>query len=43
MVRGQLALLRRLRLDRSAWEAHRSVSVEIEGLAACLPDFGVTP
>jgi RimJ/RimL family protein N-acetyltransferase len=43
VVRGQLALLRRLRLNRSAWEAHRCFSVEIEGLAACLPDFGLTP
>lgn len=43
VVRGHLALLRRLRLDRSSWEAHRSVPVEIDGLAACMPDFGLAP
>ena len=42
-VRGQLAVLRRLRLDRPAWQAHRRVPVQIEGLAPCLPDFGLTP
>ena len=42
-VRGQLAVLRRLRLDRPAWQAHRLVPVQIEGLAPCLPDFGLEP
>jgi hypothetical protein len=36
-------VLRRLRLDRPAWQAHRRVPVQIEGLAPCLPDFGLTP
>ena len=41
-VRGQLAVLRRLRLNRAAWQAHRPVPVQIEGLAPCLPGFGLT-
>jgi hypothetical protein len=32
-----------LRLDRAAWQAHRQVPVEITGLAACLPSFGLPP
>ncbi|MGH3276023.1 MAG: GNAT family N-acetyltransferase [Streptosporangiaceae bacterium] len=43
VVRGQSTLVRRLRLDRSAWEAHRSIPVEINGLTECLADFGLTP
>ena len=42
-VRGQLALLHRLRLDQEAWRAHRSISVQIEGLPPCLPSFGLSP
>ena len=43
VIRGQAAVVRRLRLDRPTWEAHRRVPVEIEGLAPCLPHFGVDP
>jgi RimJ/RimL family protein N-acetyltransferase len=39
--RGRPATVRRLRLDRAAWAARRSVPVEIHGLEACLPCFGV--
>ena len=38
--RGRPATEQRLRLDRSGWEAHRTVPVEIEGLAPCLPLLG---
>jgi RimJ/RimL family protein N-acetyltransferase len=41
VVRGRPATLRRLRLDREAWAAHRSVPVEIHGLQPCLPSFGI--
>lgn len=40
-VRGKPAVLRRLRLTQSRWEAHRSVPVEVTGLAECLPLFGI--
>lgn len=45
VVRGRAATLRRLRIDRAAWRARQSsrVEVEIEGLAECLPCFGLTP
>jgi RimJ/RimL family protein N-acetyltransferase len=36
-VRGQLVIEHRLRLTRAAWEQHRTVPVEMEGLAPCLP------
>ena len=39
--RGRPATVRRLRLDRAAWAACRSVPVEIHGLEACLPCFGI--
>jgi hypothetical protein len=26
-----------------AWQAHRLFPVQIEGLAPCLPDFGLAP
>lgn len=39
--RGRPATVRRLRLDRAAWAARRSVPVEIHGLEACLPCFGI--
>lgn len=41
VVRGQAVAEHRLRLDRAAWQAHRIVPVEIEGLPHCLPDFGL--
>lgn len=34
-------LERRLRLDRAAWEAHRTVPVEVHGLAPCREMFGL--
>jgi RimJ/RimL family protein N-acetyltransferase len=40
-VRGKLVLDRRLRLSRAGWERHRTVPVGIDGLAPCLPLFGV--
>ncbi|MFI6368324.1 GNAT family N-acetyltransferase [Nocardia sp. NPDC050630] len=40
-VRGKPATIRRLRLTRTGWEAHRSVPVEVTGLTECLPLFGV--
>jgi RimJ/RimL family protein N-acetyltransferase len=39
--RGRPATVRRLRLDRAAWAARRSVPVEIHGLEACLSCFGI--
>lgn len=42
-VRGRPAVQQRLRLTRDDWLANRSVPVEIEGLAPCLPLFGVPP
>ncbi len=41
VVRGRAMMTYRLRLTRADWEAARSVPVEIEGLAPCLPHFGV--
>lgn len=40
-VRDRPRTDQRLRLDRAAWEAHRTVPVQIEGLEPCLPLFGV--
>ncbi|WP_227838670.1 GNAT family N-acetyltransferase [Nocardia aurantia] len=40
-VRGKPAVMRRLRLTRARWEAHRSVPVDVTGLPECLPLFGV--
>lgn len=34
-VRGRARTVQRLRLDRSGWEAHRTVPVEVTGLEAC--------
>jgi len=34
-VRDRLVVERRLRLDRPAWERHRTVPVEVDGLAPC--------
>lgn len=41
VVRGRAMMTYRLRLTRADWEAARSVPVEVEGLAPCLPHFGV--
>lgn len=40
-VRGERRTVRRVRLDRAAWEAHRAVPVRVEGLAECRRLFGV--
>jgi RimJ/RimL family protein N-acetyltransferase len=40
-VRGKPMIARRLRLTRQAWEQHRTIPVEIIGLAPCLPMFGL--
>jgi hypothetical protein len=40
-VRGEPAVIRRLRLTRARWESHRSAPVEVTGLQECLPLFGV--
>jgi RimJ/RimL family protein N-acetyltransferase len=39
--RGRPAQVRRLRIDRAAWQAAHSIPVTIEGLEACLPMFGL--
>jgi RimJ/RimL family protein N-acetyltransferase len=39
--RGRPAVSRRLRLVRAAWQAARTVPVEVIGLEPCLPDFGL--
>jgi RimJ/RimL family protein N-acetyltransferase len=41
VVRGTVAIERRLRLTRGAWEQHRTVPVAIDDLAPCLPLFGI--
>ena len=41
VVRGEAVVGRRLRLDRVGWAAARTVDVRIEGLAPCLPMFGL--
>lgn len=41
VVRGDVAIERRMRLTRAAWERHRTISVTIGGLAPCLPLFGL--
>jgi RimJ/RimL family protein N-acetyltransferase len=40
-VRGALAINRRLRLTRADWDRHRTVPVNIAGLAPCLPLLGL--
>ncbi len=40
VVRDRAVTLRRLRLDRGGWQAHRTVEVTIEGLAECRDMFG---
>ena len=42
VVRGAPVVGRRLRLDRAAWAAARTVPVRIGGLEPCLPLFGLT-
>ena len=42
-VRGQPVRATRYRLDRTSWQAHRAIPVEILGLVACLPCFGLAP
>lgn len=39
-VRGAVAIERRLRLTRAAWEQHRTIPVTIHGLTPCLPLLG---
>nr|WP_202447248.1 GNAT family N-acetyltransferase [Streptomyces sp. SID5468] len=41
VVRGKPAVLRRLRLTAERWREHHRVPVRIEGLAECLPAFGL--
>ncbi|BFU47862.1 GNAT family N-acetyltransferase [Krasilnikovia sp. MM14-A1004] len=41
LVRGAAVVSRRLRLDRAGWAAARTVPVTVEGLAPCLPMFGL--
>lgn len=41
VIRGGLTIDHRLLLTRAAWERHRTVPVSIEGLAPCLPLFGL--
>ncbi|MEV4342479.1 GNAT family N-acetyltransferase [Streptomyces sp. NPDC049590] len=40
-VRGRPAVLRRLRLTAEPWQRHQPVPVEMAGLPACLPWFGL--
>lgn len=42
VVRGKPVVGRRLRLDREAWAAARTVDVTVTGLEPCLPMFGLT-
>lgn len=42
-VRGALAVNHRLRLTRADWARHRTVPVNVAGLAPCLPLLGVEP
>jgi RimJ/RimL family protein N-acetyltransferase len=41
VVRGSVSILHRLRLTHAAWEQHATVPVRVEGLAPCLPLFGL--
>lgn len=40
-VRGEDAVMQRLRLTREDWETHRATEVRIEGLEQSLPMFGL--
>jgi RimJ/RimL family protein N-acetyltransferase len=42
-VRGEARTIRRLRLERAAWERHRTVPVGLHGLEPCLGLFGAGP
>ncbi len=42
VVRGEPAVLRRLRLDRAVWETQDLPAVEIDGLGECLPCLGLS-
>jgi RimJ/RimL family protein N-acetyltransferase len=41
LIRGEPAEIRRLRLHRESWLAHRDIEVGISGLEPCLPFFGI--
>ncbi|HEX5496429.1 MAG TPA: GNAT family protein [Mycobacteriales bacterium] len=41
VVRNRAVASRRLRLDRAGWQAHRTVDVTVEGLAACRHMFAL--
>ena len=41
VVRDAMVIEHRMRLTRAAWERHRTISVTIDGLAPCLPMFGI--
>lgn len=41
VIRGALTIDQRLLLTRAAWDRHRTIPVTIEGLAPCLPLFGL--
>ncbi len=41
-IRNAPVVMRRLRLDRPAWQAARTVPVQITGLEPCLPEFGIS-
>ncbi len=41
LIRGKPADLKRLRLDREVWQAHREIEVTMAGLEPCLPFFGI--
>ncbi|SPT60410.1 MULTISPECIES: GNAT family N-acetyltransferase [Actinomadura] len=41
VVRGEPRIDHRMRLTREDWERHRTVPVTVEGLAPCLPMFGL--
>ena len=43
VVRGAVATLQRLRLNRATWQARLSIPVRIDGLNDCLPEFGLPP
>ncbi len=42
LARGSLAITRRFRLTRAAWQAHATIPVTMAGLAPCLPLLGVS-
>lgn len=42
VVRGAMTVEHRMRLTRADWEKHATTPVTIEGLAPCLPMFGLS-